>query len=384
MEIIVKQIASKGGNKHKYSLEPHDKVSRLRELVATDLGVESSSSIKLIFKGRFLKDESDLEMNGLQDGSVIHVMSSTSNSQAAQAASGVPQVDELEEAGDRDHDSLSASRSTGLQDLMQSLGPGNTELEDMMESNPEMRAMMQDPEQMRTMMNIASNPQLRLEYMRNMDRALSNIESLPGGFNALASMMHDIPQPNVERGESEQRTQEINNPFFRLFSHGHASTVNENPMPNPWQSSGGNEQFPGLPSIPDLGIPGNADELVNSLFSEENMQEFSRAMRDPEMRSRILREVLGEEGSRQISGEMIDSMLTDMNSIRDAMRSGNPNPLAAMQSTRQIDEAEMASKIQILRDMGFPDEHANRRALQISGGDINAAVEALLTMSNLM
>jgi hypothetical protein len=166
MEIIVKQIASKGGNKHKYSLEPHDKVSRLRELVATDLGVESSSSIKLIFKGRFLKDESDLEMNGLQDGSVIHVMSSTSNSQAAQAASGVPQVDELEEAGDRDRDSLSASRSPGLQDLMQSLNPGNTELEDMMESNPEMRAMMQDPEQMRTMMNIASNPQLRLEQHR--------------------------------------------------------------------------------------------------------------------------------------------------------------------------------------------------------------------------
>ena len=381
----MKQIASKGGNKHKYNLESHDKVSRLKELVAADLGLESSNSIKLIFKGRFLKDETDLEMNGLQDGSVIHIMNS-SNSPAPQAApaGGAPRVDEPEEAEDRHRDSLSASRSPGLQNLMQSLAPGNTELEDMMESNPEMRAMMQDPEQMRTMMNIASNPQLRLEYMRNMDRALSNIESLPGGFNALASMMHDVPQPNSERGESEQRTQEINNPFFRLFSYGHASTVNENPMPNPWQSSGGNDQVPGLPSMPDLGIPGNADELVNSLFSEENMQEFSRLMRDPDTRSRILREVLGEEGSRQISGEMIDSMLTDMNSIRDAMRSGNQNPLAAMQGLRQIDEAEMASKVQILKDMGFPDEHANRRALQLSGGDVNAAVEALLTMSSLM
>lgn len=63
MEIVVKQINSKNAEKLKYTLNLEDKVSKLRRLVANDLQTEESS-IKLIFKGRFLKDETDLGMHG--------------------------------------------------------------------------------------------------------------------------------------------------------------------------------------------------------------------------------------------------------------------------------------------------------------------------------
>lgn len=66
MEIVVKQINSKNAEKLKCKVDPKDKVSVLRRLVADNLGTDEAS-IKLIFKGRFLKDETDLEMHGALD-----------------------------------------------------------------------------------------------------------------------------------------------------------------------------------------------------------------------------------------------------------------------------------------------------------------------------
>jgi hypothetical protein len=38
----------------------------------------------------------------------------------------------------------------------------------------------------------ARNPELMREMMRGNDRALSNIEAMPGGFNALSRMYHQV------------------------------------------------------------------------------------------------------------------------------------------------------------------------------------------------
>lgn len=68
----------------------------------------------------------------------------------------------------------------------------------LMESNPEMRRAMEDPETLRTMMAAGTNPNLMAELQRNQDRALSNIEGMPGGFNALRRMYTDIAAPLEE------------------------------------------------------------------------------------------------------------------------------------------------------------------------------------------
>lgn len=76
------------------------------------------------------------------------------------------------------------------------------------------------------------------EMMRNQDRALSNLESIPGGYNALRRMYTDIQEPMF----SAARDQFGNNPFSALGSNTESSgaqpsrTENRDPLPNPWGS----------------------------------------------------------------------------------------------------------------------------------------------------
>lgn len=43
------------------------------------------------------------------------------------------------------------------------------------------------------------------EMMRNQDRALSNLESIPGGYNALRRMYTDIQEPMLNAAQEQVR-----------------------------------------------------------------------------------------------------------------------------------------------------------------------------------
>ena len=49
-----------------------------------------------------------------------------------------------------------------------------------MERNPEINHMLSNPDVLRQTMEIARNPAMLQELMRNQDRAMSNLESIPG------------------------------------------------------------------------------------------------------------------------------------------------------------------------------------------------------------
>ncbi|KAI8924268.1 hypothetical protein BC831DRAFT_436608 [Entophlyctis helioformis] len=65
----------------------------------------------------------------------------------------------------------------------------------MTEEHPEMRAVLSDPDRLREMGRAIRNPRLLQEMMRNQDRAMSNIEAIPGGFNFLSSMYKKFEDP---------------------------------------------------------------------------------------------------------------------------------------------------------------------------------------------
>lgn len=44
------------------------------------------------------------------------------------------------------------------------------------------------------------------EMMRNQDRALSNLESIPGGYNALRRMYTDIQEPMLNAAQEQVST----------------------------------------------------------------------------------------------------------------------------------------------------------------------------------
>jgi ubiquilin len=91
-----------------------------------------------------------------------------------------------------------------------------------MDSNPELARMMQDPAMLRQTLEVARNPELMREQMRTTDRALSNIESHPEGFNMLRRMYTDVQAPlqNAMEGAASSRTAAAPaavNPFASLF-----------------------------------------------------------------------------------------------------------------------------------------------------------------------
>ncbi len=51
-----------------------------------------------------------------------------------------------------------------------------------MDRNPELNHMLNNPEVLRQTMEIARNPAMMQELMRNQDRAMSNLESIPGNL----------------------------------------------------------------------------------------------------------------------------------------------------------------------------------------------------------
>merc|ERR1719171_1876348 len=71
----------------------------------------------------------------------------------------------------------------------------NPQMREVMDRNPELRHIMSDPETLRQTFEIARNPSLMREQMRTTDRAMSNLETMPGGFNALRRMYENFQEP---------------------------------------------------------------------------------------------------------------------------------------------------------------------------------------------
>ncbi|NXV24702.1 UBQL1 protein, partial [Cepphus grylle] len=86
-------------------------------------------------------------------------------------------------------------------------------------------------------LELARNPAMMQEMMRNQDRALSNLESIPGGYNALRRMYMDIQEPMLNAAQEQFG----GNPFASLVSNASSGgdsqpsrTENRDPLPNPW------------------------------------------------------------------------------------------------------------------------------------------------------
>ncbi|XP_059498967.1 ubiquilin-4-like [Stegostoma tigrinum] len=139
-------------------------------------------------------------------------------------------------------------------DLMRQMIMANPQMQQLMERNPEISHMLNNPELMRQTMELARNPAMMQEMMRNQDRALSNLESIPGGYNALRRMYTDIQEPMF----SAAREQFGGNPFTALGGGSDSNaqpsrTENREPLPNPW-----------VPTSPASPAPGSGSEGGNS------------------------------------------------------------------------------------------------------------------------
>merc|ERR1719159_728683 len=83
-------------------------------------------------------------------------------------------------------------------ETMRALMRMNPQLNRLMEQRPEIARLLEDPEMLRQSMQMATNPALMREMMRNSDRAMGQLDVMPGGHNALRRAHEEFADPLYE------------------------------------------------------------------------------------------------------------------------------------------------------------------------------------------
>uniref|UniRef100_A0A670ICU0 Ubiquilin 1 n=1 Tax=Podarcis muralis TaxID=64176 RepID=A0A670ICU0_PODMU len=111
------------------------------------------------------------------------------------------------------------------------------QMQQLAEQNPEINHILNNSEFLREMIDVATSPAVMDEIIRNHDRALSNLESIPGGYSALQQLYNDIEAPMLNAVQAQFQGNTFAPSENKPPSGGIsplARTENREPLPNPW------------------------------------------------------------------------------------------------------------------------------------------------------
>uniref|UniRef100_A0A8C6RTV1 Ubiquilin-3 n=2 Tax=Nannospalax galili TaxID=1026970 RepID=A0A8C6RTV1_NANGA len=281
-------------DKEDFSVKETCTIRQLKEEISHRFKAHPNQLI-LIFAGKILKDSDSLVQCGVQDGLTIHLVikmqyrttgtesSATSVSSPGPSPGSLPQSSSIYPVDGSP--SFSLGVLTGLSGLSLTSGsfpdqPGsvmwqhvsvpelvaqllndpfiqgllsntslvcqlvldNPHMQQLIQQNPEIGHILNNPEIMRQTMEFLCNPSMMQEMMRSQDRALSNLESTPGGYNVLHTMYTEIMDPMLNAVQEQFG----GNPFATTTTANATTTScqpsrteNCDPLPNPWISTHG-------------------------------------------------------------------------------------------------------------------------------------------------
>ncbi|KAI1301779.1 Ubiquilin-1 [Halotydeus destructor] len=201
-------------------------------------------------------------------------------------------------------------------DTLRGMLTSNPQMQQLMERNPEITHMLNNPELLRQTMEMVRNPSMLQEMMRQQDRALSNLESIPGGYNALRRMYTELQEPMMNAAQEQFG----GNPFASLAnnqanSQATTGTENRNPLPNPWGQPANSTN----PTTPSTGTPGLGSA---GMFNSSGMQGLMQQMtQNPEMLQSTLSSPMMQSMMQSLASnpEMMQQMMSS-----NPMLAGNP------------------------------------------------------------
>ncbi|KNA18146.1 hypothetical protein SOVF_073470 [Spinacia oleracea] len=253
-------------------------------------------------------------------------------------------------------------------DLMRNMIMNNPQMRDIIDRNPELGHILNDPSILRQTLETARNPELMREMMRNTDRAMSNIESSPEGFNMLRRMYENVQEPflNATTMAGDTGNNPSANPFAALLGDqaagggqqregnnpsttgSESGTPNTNPLPNPWNGTGGGAQANSAPRAnpsgdarsPPIGGLGSLPEL-NSMFGGglPDASTMNQMMQNPAI-SQMMQSML--------SNPQYMNQILNMSPQLRAMTDSNPQLREMMQNSdvlRQLASPEMMQQM---------------------------------------
>ena len=203
------------GSKLTVTVELEKTVGELKEQLQADVGVPPAQ-MRLIYAGRVLKDHQTLASYNIEDGHTVHLVqgvappassvtspapsASTSGAApgglppslaSAMAGGGGNMQQQMMQNPEMMREMMSSPMMQSLMsnpELMRTIIQSNPQMQAIIAENPEIGHVLNDPAVLRQTLEAARSPELMREMMRTTDRAMSNIESHPEGFNMLREM----------------------------------------------------------------------------------------------------------------------------------------------------------------------------------------------------
>lgn len=202
----------------------------------------SSNMIRLIFKGRILHDDSTpLTTAGIASGSTLFLIVVNAASVAATATATATATGNTNSNASAPNTSTPSNNTNNNNS---NNNTGNTDDDDssFLNQNPQLRQALNDPSLWRDMMQMAANPSLRRQQERAHDLQLAQIENMPGGMAALASMYtnQQVPLQDSLFGGSNTTSNTTSTLPSSANNNNRLAGATGTAMPNPWAASNRN------------------------------------------------------------------------------------------------------------------------------------------------
>lgn len=379
----------------------------------------------LIFSGKIMKDHDTLETHNIKDGMTVHLVIRSGNAgasnnqqqqgQAPPSASrpaaanpsqtpfglggigGLPGMSNIG-LGSANFMEMQQRMQEGIMnnpdfmrqimdspltqslmsnpEIVRSLIQANPQMRQLIERNPEIGHMLNNPDILRQTMEIARNPSMLQELMRNQDRAMSNLESLPGGQSALQRMYRDIQEPMLNAAQEQFGS----NPFQALGNNGAGTSQpstgeNSAPLPNPWggpsstttsststSNTSSNSSGAGLFTSPGMQSllsqmtenPQLMQNMMNAPYTQSMFQSLSA---NPELASNIIASNPLFAGNQQLQDQMRNMMPAFLQQMQNPAVQGlmtNPEALQAIMQIQEGMQRLQNAAPELYSTMGFP------------------------------
>ncbi|PIN17228.1 Ubiquitin-like protein [Handroanthus impetiginosus] len=428
-EQVTVNIRCSNGSKFAVQVGLNSTVELFKSILAQKCEIPSQEQ-RLIYKGRILKDDQTLRSYGLEADHTVHLVRRFATAAPAESAAttdaGVQSTNSTSTTDDGPNDDGPRGRSgfgsslfpglgldglgsdgglfgavlPGMEQMQQQLTENpnmirdilnmplvqnlmnnpeiirnlimnNPQMREIMDRNPELAHILNDPATLRQTMEAARNPEIMREMMRNTDRAMSNIESSPEGFNMLRRMYENVQEPflNATAMTGDNRSDQGSNPFAALLggqaggpgrenptnsttpasgTTTNSPAPNANPLPNPWASAGTGvtqtnsgaranptDVRPMSPGgLSGLGFP----DLEGMMGSMPDITSFNQLMQNPAI-SQMMRNLLSNpQYMNQILGlnPQLQSMFDSNPQLRDTMQ--NPELIRRLTSPEMMQQ----------------------------------------------
>ncbi|CXI42065.1 ubiquitin-like protein, putative [Plasmodium berghei] len=239
---------SSNNNVYKCKIEKNISIKKLKNSLKEI--INDNNDYRIIYRGRLLKDMEILSKYNIMFNDVLYAikLNKKRNENDVALDSGITssqlstigdEYNDLGKMGQNDNISKLISSMFDNSDFLKSIMNSNKQLQKLREKNSELNHMLNDSQTLKQSFEMIKNPSLMKELMRNTDRAISNIEAIPGGFNTLRRMYHNIQEPMYA---SVEISNEKNQNTIKEYDLNSSSPPTTEAFPNPWASKENNSQ----------------------------------------------------------------------------------------------------------------------------------------------